>query len=76
MCLDPLVVHPIPEETEHVARAALPRGNLYTRLYDELGAIYSDPLFAPFLSTGFGGRISGLAFPPPRSVGRANKRVS
>lgn len=46
MCLHPLIVYQIPEETEHVAQAAFPKGNLYMRLYEQLGAIYSDPLFA------------------------------
>lgn len=46
MCLHPLIVYQIPEETERVARAAFPKGSLYMRLYEELGAIYSDPLFA------------------------------
>ncbi len=46
MCLQPLLFYQVPEETERVARAAFPKGNLCMRLYDELGAIYSDPLFA------------------------------
>lgn len=50
MCLHPLIVYQIPEETERVARAAFPKGNLYMRLYEELGAIYSDPLFAQLFS--------------------------
>ncbi len=46
MCLQPMIVYQIPEETERVAQAAFPKGNIYMRLYEELGAIYSDPLFA------------------------------
>ena len=38
--------HPIPEETQRVARAAFPKGNLYMRMRDELGAIYLDEPFS------------------------------
>ena len=37
--------HPIPEETERVARAAFPKGNLYMRMRDELGGVYQDDQF-------------------------------
>jgi transposase len=37
---------PIPAETQRVARAAFPQGNLYMRMRDELGAVYTDGLFA------------------------------
>jgi len=36
----------IPEETARVARAAFPKGNPYMRMHDELGPIYSNPMFA------------------------------
>jgi transposase len=36
----------IPEETQRVAHAAFPKGNLYLRMRDELGKIYSDETFA------------------------------
>ena len=36
----------IPDETARVARAAFPKGNPYMRMYDELGPLYSNPLFA------------------------------
>jgi hypothetical protein len=32
--------HEVPEETRRVAQAALPKGNLYMRLRDELGELY------------------------------------
>lgn len=35
----------IPEETQRVARAAFPQGNLYMRFRDELGALYTDDRF-------------------------------
>lgn len=38
--------HEVPEETRRVAQAAFPKGNLYMRLRDELGELYSDSLFA------------------------------
>ena len=36
----------MPEETARVARAAFPKGNPYMRMLDELGPIYSTPMFA------------------------------
>ena len=38
--------YPIPEETQRIARAAFPKGNLYMRMRDELGEIYQDANFA------------------------------
>jgi len=35
----------IPEETQRVARAAFPKGNLYLQIRDELNAIYDDSMF-------------------------------
>lgn len=46
MSLDPQTHYPIPEDTQRVARAAFPRGNLYMRMRDELGEIYKDASFA------------------------------
>ena len=37
---------PIPEDTQRVARAAFPKGNLNMRMRDELGAIYLDEPFS------------------------------
>lgn len=37
----------VPEETERIARAAFPKGNIYLRLRDEIGTIFDDPMFAP-----------------------------
>lgn len=45
MSLHPQELPAIPEETKRVARAAFPRGNVYMRMRDELGAIYEDQLF-------------------------------
>jgi len=39
-------IDPIPEETVRVARAAFPKGNLFIRMRDELGVIFTDPSFS------------------------------
>ena len=36
----------VPKETARVARAAFPKGNLYLKMRDELGVLYSDADFA------------------------------
>jgi len=46
MSLKPLSPPDIPEMTSLVARAAFPKGNLYMRLRDELGTLYTDEDFA------------------------------
>lgn len=46
MTLHPEPMGPIPEETLRVARAAFPKGNIYMRMRDELGALYTDEDFA------------------------------
>ena len=45
MSLRPEEIPPVPEETCRVAQAAFPRGNIYMRMRDELGAIYDNQLF-------------------------------
>jgi transposase len=47
MSLHPDPLGPVPEQTARVARAAFPHGNLYLRLRDEIGPIFSDIAFAP-----------------------------
>jgi transposase len=42
MSLHPHATYRIPEETQRVARAAFPRGNLYMQVADRLGTIYHD----------------------------------
>ncbi|MBK8755092.1 MAG: transposase [Candidatus Competibacteraceae bacterium] len=51
MSLQPQEMAPVPEETQRVARAAFPKGNLYVRLRDEIGTIFDDLLFAPWFPT-------------------------
>ena len=46
MSLKPELVLPIPEETRRVAQVAFPKGNVYMRMRDELGAFYEDTQFA------------------------------
>ena len=46
MSLKPVDLTSIPEETAHVAKAAFPKGNIYLKLRDELGALYQDELFS------------------------------
>ena len=38
-------LYPIPADTQRVARAAFPRGNLYMQVADRLGTIYHDAQF-------------------------------
>jgi len=45
MSLRPQPVDPVPAQTELIARAAFPRGNLYIQMRDELGAFFTDQDF-------------------------------
>jgi transposase len=47
MSLHPQEIPSVPGETRRVAQAASPRGNVYMRIRDALGAISDDHLFAP-----------------------------
>lgn len=42
MCLKPTNIESIPKETVRIAKAAFPKGNLYLKMRDELGTIFSD----------------------------------
>lgn len=46
MSLKPQSICPVPPETVRVARAAYPKGNIYLKLRDTLGRIYTDEDFA------------------------------
>src|SRR6266566_4323137 len=46
MSMKPHGLEPIPEETEHIAKRACPKGTLAMHLRDALGPIYSDEAFA------------------------------
>jgi hypothetical protein len=46
MSLKPIDLTPIPGETARIAKAAFPKGNIYLKLPDELGALYQDEIFS------------------------------
>jgi transposase len=46
MSLHSQALFSVPEETQRVARAAFPKGNLYLRIGDQLGPLYCDAQFA------------------------------
>ncbi len=46
MTLHPTPVSPVPDETVRIARAAVPKGNVYVQMRDVLGSIYTDEQFA------------------------------
>jgi transposase len=51
MSLHPEASYPIPEETQRVARAAFPHGNIYMQVADRLGTIYHDAQFTALFPT-------------------------
>ena len=51
MALHPTPASPVPEETARIARAAMPKGNVYLQLRDVLGDIYTDEQFADRFAT-------------------------
>jgi transposase len=51
MSLHPQATYPIPEDTQRVARAAFPRGNIYMQVADRLGTLYHDTQFAALFPT-------------------------
>lgn len=50
MSMHPQTLAPIPEETSRVAHAALPSGNTYVIMRDQLGTLYDDHAFASLFS--------------------------
>jgi transposase len=46
MSLRPTPIDPVPEQTARIARAAFRRGNIYMKMRDELGTLYTDQDFA------------------------------
>ncbi len=51
MSLDPVLYYALPEDTARVARAAFPKGNVYMRMHDALGALYDNPSCAPVFAS-------------------------
>ena len=45
MTLHPQNYWEVPAETVRVARASFPKGNIYMKMYDELGTLYKDKDF-------------------------------
>jgi transposase len=51
MSLHPQATYPIPEDTQRVARAAFPHGNVYIQVAARLGNIYHDTQFSTLFPT-------------------------
>ena len=51
MCMYPLSIRAIPQQTALVARAAFPKGNPYLTLRDELGGVFEDSDFEALFAT-------------------------
>ena len=51
MSMHPQPIPAIPEETARVARAVLPKGNVFLRMRDELGTLYTDEDFRDLFPT-------------------------
>ena len=68
MSLQPHAPDPVPEDTARIAVAAFPKGGIFMKMRDELGAIYEDESFAHLLpkrgepppASGYPGRPGGL----------------
>ncbi len=50
--LRPQPISPVPDATARVAHAAFRKGNVYMRMYDELGAMFTDEAFTPLFPPG------------------------
>jgi len=50
MSLKPQAFDPVPAETARVAQAAFPNGNVYMRMREEFGTLYTDEAFAMLFS--------------------------
>jgi transposase len=61
MCLHALDEFAVPADTAEAARTALPKGNVYTKMRDELGVLYRDSDFAA---------LFGVRGQPAESPGR------
>ena len=61
MCLKPMTVPDIPEDTGQIARAIFVKGNRYLTLRDQLGTFYVDDQFeALFEQRGQPRRVPGV----------------
>lgn len=50
MSMKPTIVYIVPEETAKVAKAVFRKGNIYMKIYEELGNIYKDEEFKELFS--------------------------
>jgi len=50
MSLHPQPIGPVPADTARVARAALPKGNVYLTIRDHIGVLFDDELFEPLFA--------------------------
>ncbi len=50
MSLQPQAIPPVPEETARIARASLPKGNIYIQMRDEFGTFFRDEDFLDLFS--------------------------
>ena len=51
MSLEYETIPPIPPMTRRIAQQAFPKGNVYMKMRDELGAIYTSDVFSGFVSS-------------------------
>jgi transposase len=63
MTLHPTPVAPVPEETARIARAVVPKGNVYVQMRDVLGSISTDEQFAELFA------VRGRPVIPPWRLG-------
>lgn len=54
MTLHPVNQWEIPAQTAKIANASFPRGNMYMKMYEELGVLYADREFAALFPTTYG----------------------
>lgn len=54
MTLHPVNQWEIPTQTAKIARASFPLGNMYMKMYDELGVLYADREFAALFPSTYG----------------------
>lgn len=54
MTLHPVNQWEIPAQTAKIASASFPKGNMYMKMYDELGVLYADSEFAALFPTTYG----------------------
>jgi transposase len=74
MTLHPTPVSPVAEQTIRIARAAVPKGNIYVQMRDVLGSIYADEQFADLFADLFASR--GRPVLPPWRLAAGGWRLA